>query len=179
MNIILTGLPGVGKTTLIESVANALGDRAGGVLTREIRECGSRTGFAIESLDGERRILASRHLKQGPRVGPYRVNVENLEAVGVGAVRRAMVGHQVVVIDEIGKMELISPHFRAMILEALESDLPTIATMGVSGGAFMEAVRERPDVKIIRVTAGSRDGLRHDLLEMIEQALSDGGQGCG
>lgn len=175
MNIILTGVPGIGKTTLIERIAGALGDRAGGVVTREIREGARRTGFVIESLDGERRILASRHLKQGPRVGPYRVDVENLEAVGVGALRRALGRRQVVVMDEIGKMELISPDFKAMILEVLESDLPTIATMGVSKHAFMEAVRKRPDVKIIAVTAGNREGLRDRLLEMIERALSDGG----
>ena len=175
MNIILTGVPGIGKTTLIESIASALGDRAGGVVTREIREGGCRTGFAIESLDGERRVLASKHIRQGPRIGPYRVDVENLEAVGVGALRRALGRRQVVVIDEIGKMELISPDFRAMILEALESDLPTIATMGVSKHAFMEAVRKRPDVKIIGITAENRDGLQNRVEAMIESALSDGG----
>lgn len=175
MNIILTGVPGIGKTTLIESIAVALGDRAGGVVTREIREGGSRTGFAIESLDGERRVLASKHIRQGPRVGPYGVDVESLEAVGVGAVRRALDRRQVVVIDEIGRMELISPDFKAMILEALESDLPTIATLGVSKLAFMNAVKKRPDVKIIGITTENRDRLRDRLLEMIERALSDGG----
>jgi nucleoside-triphosphatase len=99
MNIILTGVPGIGKTTLIEGVADALGERAGGVVTREIREGGSRTGFAIESLDGERRILASRHFEHGPRVGPYRVSLDSLEAVGVGALRRALDRRQVVVME--------------------------------------------------------------------------------
>jgi nucleoside-triphosphatase THEP1 len=75
-------------------------------------------------------------------------------------------------------MELISPAFKAIILEALESDLPTISTMGVSKIAFMETVRRRPDVKIISITADNRNGLRDRLLEMIEPAHSDGGPGC-
>jgi nucleoside-triphosphatase len=175
MNIIVMGAPGVGKTTLIERIATTLGERAGGVITREIREAGSRTGFTIESLDGESRVLASRGFRQGPRVGPYRVNVANLEAVGVGAVRRALDRSQVVVIDEIGKMELISPAFKAIILEALESGLPTISTMGVSKIAFMQTVRERADVRIIGITVDNRDSLREDLTEMIASWLSDGG----
>jgi nucleoside-triphosphatase len=176
MNVILTGVPGVGKTTLIEAVARSLGDRAGGVLTREIREGGRRTGFAIESLDGERRILASRHLKQGPRVGPYRVDVRMLEILGVGAVRRALERRQALVIDEIGKMELISPAFKAIILVALESDLPTIATMGISAHAFMDGVRKRPDVEIVRVTEVNRGPLKESVLEMVRSALSVGGR---
>jgi len=172
MNFVLIGVPGIGKTTLMEKVAGALGSRAGGVVTREIREGGSRTGFAIESLDGERRVLASRRLREGPRVGRYRVSIENLEAVGVGAVRRAIDRRQVVIIDEIGKMELISPDFKAIILEALESDLTTISTMGVSGMAFMKAVRRRPDVKIIKITADNRDRLKQRLLDLVTKTAS-------
>ena len=178
MNLVVTGVPGIGKTTLVDRVVEVLEDRAGGVLTREVREGGSRTGFAIESLDGQRRVLASCHFKEGPKVGRYRVSVENLEAVGVGAVRRALSRRQVVIIDEIGKMELISPAFKAIILEALESDLPTVATMGVSRIAFMDAVRKRPDVEIIRITAANRDGLRDRVLDMLKAARSDGGERC-
>ena len=88
----------------------------------------------------------------------------------------ALERRQVVIIDEIGKMELISPAFKAIILEALESDLPTVATIGVSRIAFMEAVRRRQDVQVIRITRDNREGLRDRLLEMIGRTLVDGGQ---
>jgi nucleoside-triphosphatase len=171
VNIILTGVPGIGKTTLAARIAESLGDRAGGVITGEIREEGSRTGFVIESLDGERRILASKHLRRGPRVGRYRVDVENLDAVGIGALRRALDRKQIIVIDEIGKMELISAGFRAMILEALDSRLPTVATMGVSKNTFTEAVRKRPDAEVIFITTENRDALKDRVLELIERAI--------
>jgi nucleoside-triphosphatase len=175
MNIVVTGVPGIGKTTLIRAIAEALGRRAGGIITRETREGGSRTGFAIEALGGQRRILASRHFEQGPRVGPYRVSIENLEAVGVEAVRRALNRRQVILIDEIGKMELKSPAFKAIILEALESDLPTISSMGISKIAFMDAVRERPDVTIVTITADNRDRLKERIMTMISSWLPDRG----
>ena len=135
MNLLLIGVPGIGKTTLIERIAGALGDRA-----------------------------------------PYRVSIANLEAVEVAAVRRALDRRQVVVIDEIGKMELISPDFKAIILETLESDLPTISTIGVSRIAFMEVVRRRRDVQVIWITRDNREGLRDRLLEMIRKTFADGGQ---
>jgi nucleoside-triphosphatase len=171
MNIILTGAPGIGKTTLAEKIARTLGDRAAGFVTREIRQGGGRTGFAIESLDGERRILASKEPKAGPRVGRYAVNVGNLEAVAIGALKRALDGQRVIVIDEIGKMELISPGLRAMILEALDSRLPAVATMGVSRNAFMEAVRARDDVEVIRITAENRDALKNRILAILEPEI--------
>lgn len=158
---------------MIEKIASALGNRCGGIITREMREQGARTGFSIESLDGERGVLASRNGRRGPKVGRYTVHVQNLERVGMAALRRVMDAGRVVILDEIGKMELISPGFRAMILEALESRLPVVATMGVSRNAFMEVVRARPDVDVLNITTENRDSLKDRVVETIEEALRD------
>jgi nucleoside-triphosphatase len=174
MNIVLTGIPGIGKTTLIRRIANALGDRCGGFTTREIRKDGVRTGFGIESLDGRRGILASKGAPEGPRVGPYTVDVESLEAVGVGAVGRALEAGKVVVIDEIGKMELMSERLKGIIIAAFESELPVIATMGVSRNAFMEGIRKRKDTEVLSVTAANRNDLESRVLALIESGLSGG-----
>ena len=167
VNILLTGVPGVGKTTVVDRVVAHLEDRPGGIITREIRERGRRSGFSIEALDGERRVLASKHLREGPRVGPYRVDVASLEGVGVAALARALSSGRIAVIDEIGKMELISPAMRDMIMRVLDSDLDTVCTLGVSGNPFLDAIRRRSDVTVIQVTPGNREGLHRRVLEML------------
>jgi nucleoside-triphosphatase len=167
-NILLTGVPRIGKTTVIESIAAALGDRVGGIITREIREGGRRTGFSIESLDGERRVLASRRQRNGPRVGPYGVNVGNLEAVGIRALDRALKEKSIIIIDEIGKMELISAEFRAMIMRALDSRIPVVATLGIARNPFLDGIRGRTDVSLIEVTNENRMDLPRQILKLLE-----------
>ena len=169
MNIILTGTPGIGKTTIVEEVARALGSAAGGVLTREIRESGRRTGFAIESLDGRRAVLATRGRGPGPRVGGYRVLVANLERIGVRSLEQALTDKSVIIIDEIGKMELTSPAFRAMIIKALDSGIPTLSTLGVSKNAFFETIRNRPDVYLIEAKLGNRNELSGRILNLLTE----------
>jgi nucleoside-triphosphatase len=167
MNVLLTGVPGVGKTTVIERIAASLGGRAGGFVTKEMREAGRRTGFAIESLDGKRRVLATRHRKGGPRVGPYRVSIDNLEEVAIGAMEDALKTRRIVVVDEIGKMELLSGRFRDMIVRVLDSDVDVIATLGVARNPFLDMVRNRPDVEIVEVTMGNRNDLAERVVGLI------------
>ena len=170
MNVVLTGRPGIGKTTIIETVAEVLGPRAGGIITREIRDRGRRTGFSIASLDGETRLLATKQRKGGPRVGPYTVLVESLDDLGVKELGRALAEKEVLIIDEIGKMELISKAFRNMILRVLDCEVTTLATLSVARDPFMEAVRRRGDVHVIEVTEHNRDGLPARIIQLIDQA---------
>ena len=168
MNLIVTGRPGIGKTTVIEQVAAALGTRAGGFLTREVRRAQRRSGFLIESLDGQRRLLATRDRAGAPRVGPYRVIVSNLDAVGTHAVERALDMKEIVVVDEIGKMELISEAFRDIMLRALDSDKTVVATLGVSKDPFSEAVRCRPDISLLEVSRDNREVMASRIIRLIE-----------
>ncbi len=108
-NCLLTGPPGIGKTTVVERILARLKVDAGGFLTREMREGGRRTGFEIVTLDGKRGILATVKGRSRYRVGRYRVNVEELERVALPALERARRDCELMVIDEIGTMELFSP----------------------------------------------------------------------
>lgn len=161
MNILITGRPGSGKTTLIERVARKLGQRAGGFLTREIRRHDRREGFQIVTLDGRHGILAHENFSSPIRVGRYGVDVEALERIGVAAVREALDGGRIVVVDEIGKMELTSAAFRNIVLEALDSPLPLLATIHVHAHPFTDALKRRPDVEILELTPSNRDAIVH------------------
>src|SRR5437667_3089387 len=148
-NLLITGPPGIGKTTVLERVIACLPPAAAtGFVTRELRARGVRQGFVIETLDGRSALLASVRFDAGPRVGRYRVGIAALDAVAVPGLA-ARPGVRLVVVDEIGKMESLSPRFAAAVRAALDSPVPVLGTIARSGGALIAEVRRRPDVTLV------------------------------
>ena len=170
--ILLTGRPGCGKTTLIQRVANNLPQRAGGFYTEEIRDGGMRVGFKIVALDGEEAVFAHVDLKTRSRIGKYGLDLSALERIGVGAVRQAVRTRRLVVIDEIGPMELRSSIFRAAIKEALDSDVLLLATIYTRSLPFTDVIKSRPDVTLIEVRVENRDRLVSELSDRIREVNS-------
>ncbi|ABL78405.1 NTPase [Thermofilum pendens] len=177
-NFLLTGRPGIGKTTCVVKTAELLvsrGVKVGGMVTHEVREGGSRVGFKVRDLlTGREGFLAKVGAGAGPRVGKYVVHVEELEAVGVGAILRAVSEAQVVVIDEIGPMELYSPSFLPAVLKALDSDKPVLATIHEreSSSGRLRGILERGDVKLYTVTLQNRDLLPPQLAREIASLVA-------
>ncbi len=171
--VLLTGRPGCGKTTLIKCVVNNLPQRAGGFYTDEIRDGGTRTGFKIVTLDGEEVVFAHVDLKAPDRLGKYGLDLSALERIGVGAARQAIQARRLVVIDEIGPMEIRSPVFREVVNEALDSELPVLATIFARSLPFTDAIKSRPDVTLIEVCPNNRERLISELANRI-QAVNPG-----
>lgn len=159
MKVLLTGTAGVGKTTLLRKVLSRSPLPAGGFFTEEIRDGGVRTGFRIRALNGREGTLAHVDIRSAPRVGRYGVDLAVLEDVGVASLRAAVREGLLVVVDEIGKMELFSPSFRAAVLEALDSPFPLLGTLTRARIRFAESVRSRRSVSVVEVTAENRDRL--------------------
>ena len=159
LNLLITGRPGIGKTTVMERVVARLPAGAAiGFWTREERARGVRRGFAIHTLDGRTAILARVGRGRGPTVGRYHVQVENLEAVGVPALA-ARPGVRLIVVDEIGRMECLSAPFCDAVRAALDSPVAVLGTVAREGGGFIAEIRRRPDVTLLEVTATNRDAL--------------------
>ncbi len=161
--VLLTGRPGSGKTTLIKRVVKELARPSGGFYTEEIRKRGERVGFKIVTLDEEEAVLAHVTYKTPQRVGKYGLDLCGLETIGVDAIRRAVRAHQVVVIDEIGPMELRSAIFRDLISETFDLRAAILATITARPFPFTNALKRRRDVTVIEVRRDNREQLVSEL----------------
>lgn len=172
--LLITGRPGVGKTTLIRRVAEALGDRAGGFYTEEIRGPQGRLGFRLVTLDGQAAIFA--HVEWAARspyrVGRYGVDVAALDRLGVAAIRQAMAEKEIVLVDEIGKMELFSQAFREALEAIVASPRPLIATITQSPHPWADAFKRRPGVTLWALTPANREMFQARAVQWAEQALA-------
>jgi len=170
-NLMLTGAPGVGKTTVIQKVAEQLGERAGGFYTSEMRSGGQRTGFSIVTLDGRTVPLALAGEGGGPRVGRYSVNVVGIDQVAVPSILYAMSEGKVVVIDEIGKMELNSVAFRNAVHRALSAPMPIVATIMERPNEFCDEIKRRTDVKLLDISLQNRNEMPGTILGLLRTYL--------
>jgi len=159
-NLFLTGRPGCGKTTVIErTLARLPSVTVGGFYTRELREAGQRVGFAITGLGVGEGVLAHVRSTGRQRVGRYGVNVEDLDRIGVAALERASRECDLIVADEIGRMEMYSERFCAAIVECLDAPQPCLGTVQARSSPFLDRVRQRADVELIEVTPANREEL--------------------
>ena len=168
----LTGRPGTGKTSLIKQVVAGLGDKAGGFYTEEIRKQGVREGFRLVTLDGQSAILAHINIHSPYRVSKYGVDIDSLDRVGVSALHEAARQSDLVIIDEIGKMELFSANFREAVSRIIEGGKKVLGTIMLNPNPWADALKHRPEVNLVTVT---RDNHR-EVLEELRQWLDIAGR---
>jgi nucleoside-triphosphatase len=166
--LLIEARPGAGKTTAVGRLAELLreaGVALSGFLTRELRSDGRRVGFEIETFAGGRGLLAHVDIKGSPRVGRYGVDLEEFERLALPALSSpASAG--VVLIDELGKMELASERFRSAVLALFDRPVTIVATVHTARHPFTDALKRRPDVTVVRLSAGNRDRLPDELLNL-------------
>ncbi len=173
--ILVTGPPGIGKTTLVLRVIELLrGMRLAGFYTEEIRGRAGRTGFRIVTLDGRTAQLATVGGGRGPRVGRYTVDVAALDAVCAGALE-PRTGTDAVVVDEIGKMECLSPVFVGAARRALSGPVPVLGTVALAGGGFIADAKRMDGVEVLSLSRENRDRMPAE----VAARLAGGGRGGG
>lgn len=181
--IFLTGLPRTGKTTVLLRAAEELAGRGyklGGMISQEIREEGVRVGFEIHDYASSRRGWLA-HVRQaaGPRIGKYRVNLDDLNMIGTKAILNALGATDVVVIDEIGPMELCSEAFKDAVQKAIASPKPIVGTIHYRAQhPLVKQIKSRKDVDIIEVTHKNRARLStliaNKIIKLSKQKLCEG-----
>jgi nucleoside-triphosphatase len=170
--LFLTGEPGSGKTTAVRKTAELLtlrGVTVGGMLSGEIREGGIRVGFGLEDLvTNERGTLARVGLQGGPRVGKYQVNLDDIERIGVRAIEKAVRDSEVVVVDELGPMELLSTPFIKAVQNGLASQKNFLGTIHKrSSHPLTSAIRSNPKFTILEITSENRDRMPTEIAQRI------------
>jgi nucleoside-triphosphatase len=174
--LLIAGRPGAGKTTVLSRLSELLreaGVPLSGFLTRELRQRGRRVGFEIETFEGERGVLAHIGLPGPPRVGRYGVDLEAFERLALPAVDRLGEDHMVL-LDELGKMELASKRFREATVALFDQPVPIVATAQTSPNPFTARLKGRADVETLPLTAANRDRLPRELAQRLGAAARCG-----
>ncbi len=169
---LLTGRPGMGKTSLIKQAVAVVKDEAGGFYTEEIRSQGVRQGFRLVTLDGQEVILAHINIHSPYRVSKYGVDIDSLDRVGVSALHKAAQQCDLVVIDEIGKMELFSADFRRAVSQMIDSGKRILGTIMLNPNPWADAIKRQPQVNLVTVTRTNYQDVLEGLLHWLKATES-------
>ncbi len=168
----------MGKTSVTLKVAKSIkiaGYGIGGMVSREVKVGGTRIGFELEDLHSLKKgWLAHKDRIYGPRLGKYVVNVDDLDNIGVEAIRNASNNPKInlIVIDEIGPMELYSKNFVKAVLEAINCNKPLLGTIHFKLKHFLiEDIKSMNQAIIIPITIENRDRIGDDISLKIQKII--------
>jgi nucleoside-triphosphatase len=175
--ILVTGRPGIGKTSILRRTVKELKNRkyeVGGMICREVREGGVRVGFEIMDLSTETRgWLAHVNQPTGPKIGKYHVNLTDLEVIGVGAILDALQNADVLAVDELGPMEFSSTAFSKALVKAVESSKPMMGTIHYGlKNPIIDSIKKREETEILKVTYNNRENLHNLITNKISEHLT-------
>ncbi len=178
VRVLVTGRPGVGKTTLVERVVRRLTRPVRGFITREVRRAGRRMGFVVETFSGRRAWLARVGRGGRFRVGRYRVDLDAFEEVVLPELDLSDAAREtLVVLDEIGPMELFSNAFRQALRRIFDGPWDVLATVVQRPHPFADALKARPDVVLLTVTRENREALVEEVARRLSRAASSSARG--
>jgi nucleoside-triphosphatase len=170
-HLLLTGIPGIGKTTIIRYAVEGLRDlKPTGFYTEEIRMYGIRQGFRIVTLEARAHVLAHQEHRGPHRVGRYGVDVDGFERV-LSELNLLHSPASLIIIDEIGKMECLSTKFVRELKMLLESQKMVLATVALRGGTFTDEIKRRPDCRVIAVTMENRGELPQVVIREVRDTI--------
>jgi nucleoside-triphosphatase len=170
--LLITGAPGIGKTTVIRRIADELRNKGlRGFYTEEIREKGERRGFRMVAFDGTTHIIADIDFPKRHRVGKYGVDVQMLD--DAAQLLCPDLAARIYLVDEIGRMECLSQRFVTAMRSLISSHIPVVATVGVRGGGFIAEVKRRPECELWEVTRANRDDFPGRVLAWLAERMID------
>ena len=174
----ITGMPSVGKTETLIKIIDKIeksGYKIEGMITETLLEDNKRVGFYVKDWQtNEREIFAHIDFDLKDKVGKYGVDLNVLEKVGVTAIEKAINDENIdiIIIDEIGKMEMLSEKFCETVIYALDSDKPILVTLHKkSRTPLLQDIRRRDDIRILEVTAVNKNLLPYKIEKIMAEKL--------
>ena len=174
----ITGMPSVGKTEALIKIIDKIevsGYKIEGMITETLLQDNKRVGFYVKDwLTNEREVFAHIDFDLKDKVGKYGVDLNVLERVGVTAIEKAINDENIdiIIIDEIGKMEMLSEKFCETVIDALDSEKPILVTLHKkSRTPLLQDIRRRDDIRILEVTAVNRNLLPYKIEKIMAEKL--------
>jgi len=178
LRLLLTGRPGCGKTTLLSRVALHFPNLVAGFLTHEVRRGSKRFGFSVTPLSRyngttpphklHSTLFASVETASPVRVGKYGVDVSAFERVAIPELKNALSSNKpLIVIDEIGKMELASKAFVELLKECTRADKVFLASVHAYPHPVSDELKKREDVLVWRLTTANREEMFERVLDLV------------
>ncbi len=168
VRILITGQPGCGKTTLIKKVARSLSVPFCGFFTNEILQRGRRVGFEIESFAGNKAVMSHIDIKSPYRVGKYGVDIESIDRIAVFEIEIAITENRLLIVDEIGKMELFSDRFKESILKVIQSEIPFLGTILYKPHPFCDRLKDSRGIKLLTFRMSEYDKTYAKIIQWME-----------
>jgi len=150
-NLFVTGTPGIGKTTLIKECTFPFREYVGGFYTEEIKENNARMGFLLKTFSGYSGVLAAKGMKSEKKLNKYGIDLNVLDQMGTKALVEAQKDKKVVVVDEIGSMEIFSSYFCDTIAEIMGGKKPLLATIRLKAEPFTSQIKKMSDTELLQL----------------------------
>ncbi len=166
-NLFITGKPASGKTTLIKEACLSVMDKLGGFYTEEIKEGNTRLGFMLKTFDGRQGILAKKGMKSPHKLNKYGIDIDVLEKIGADALIKAARDKELIVIDEIGSMEIVSDNFRKALLECFGSSKKVLASVRYNAQPFTDEIKKMKDTSVIVLTRENYPGVKKQVKDWL------------
>lgn len=173
--ILLTAMPRMGKSTAIKKIAKAIGmENCIGFYSEEIRVEGERVGFQVITFSGNSEVFAHVDLESNIRCGRYGVNLALMEEIILTELKNALADTygKLVVIDEIGPMQMYSEEYKKLLVKLAESGKIVIGTIFFKPYPWIDEFKQREDVELIQLTYENRDDVVVKLVDLIKQGES-------
>jgi nucleoside-triphosphatase len=169
----LTGPPRCGKTTIIKEIIQKWGKPVGGFYTEEIRTKNKRVGFKLKTLFGQEVTFSHVDFKSRYRVGKYGVDLNSFDRIGSEEIKLSLAQNKIIIIDEIGKMELFSETFKDLVWKALDSKNPVLGTIMFTRHPFADKVKRRKDVNIMDVSKKNKADLIDTIINELKEYIDN------
>lgn len=162
-NLFIAGKPGCGKTTLIKEVCLPAGGRVGGFYTEEMKSGPERRGFLLKTFDGKEGVLAMKGMKSPVKLNKYGIDLNVLEEIGVVSLLAALRDKEIIVIDEIGSMEIVSDIFRKTLFVCLSSNKKVLATIRYNSQPFTDEVKRMGDTSLLCLSRENAGAVKNEV----------------